>query len=125
MATEATGKLVCRKCGGPHITIKCGKDKKPEEPLNKELPKEPIKMERKTYAELRKADMERNPDKFSEKISTEKAPVEKTSDEITPNTLLNLVKIAVEPVINPELSRSVSPENNVRVKNSFSFCGNE
>ena len=52
-------------------------------------------------------------------------PLKKTSDEITPNTLLNLVKIAVEPVINPELSRSVSPENNVRVKNSFSFCGNE
>jgi len=23
-------KIVCRKCGGPHFTIKCGKEKKPE-----------------------------------------------------------------------------------------------
>jgi len=54
------------------------------------------------------------------------SPLKKKSDEITPNTLLNLVKVAVvEPVIKSERSRSVSPENNVRVKNSFSFCGNE
>ena len=23
-------KVVCRKCGGPHFTIKCGKEKQPE-----------------------------------------------------------------------------------------------
>lgn len=26
-------KVTCRKCGGPHFTIKCGKEKKPEEPV--------------------------------------------------------------------------------------------
>lgn len=51
-------------------------------------------------------------------------PLKKKSDEITPNTLLNLVKIAA-PEPEPERSRSVSPENNIRVKNSFNFCGNE
>lgn len=26
-------KVTCRKCGGPHFTIKCGKEKKPEEQI--------------------------------------------------------------------------------------------
>ena len=25
-------KVLCRKCGGPHFTIKCGKEKQPEQP---------------------------------------------------------------------------------------------
>lgn len=29
--------VVCRKCGGPHFTIKCGKEKKVEEPIVKSL----------------------------------------------------------------------------------------
>jgi hypothetical protein len=27
MNNESTNKIICRKCGGPHFTIKCGKDK--------------------------------------------------------------------------------------------------
>jgi hypothetical protein len=27
MNNESTNKILCRKCGGPHFTIKCGKDK--------------------------------------------------------------------------------------------------
>jgi hypothetical protein len=26
MNTETTAKIICRKCGGPHFTIKCGKE---------------------------------------------------------------------------------------------------
>jgi len=29
MNTETTSKIICRKCGGPHFTIKCGKEVKP------------------------------------------------------------------------------------------------
>ena len=46
-----SGALVCRKCNGPHLTIKCGKDKK-EEVID--IPKSFVK---KTYAELRKEKM--------------------------------------------------------------------
>jgi hypothetical protein len=28
MNTETTAKIICRKCGGPHFTIKCGKEVK-------------------------------------------------------------------------------------------------
>lgn len=44
-----TGALVCRKCSGPHLTIKCGKDKIID-PITE--PKAEIKG-RKTYSELR------------------------------------------------------------------------
>ena len=27
MNNESTNKIICRKCGGPHFTIKCGKEK--------------------------------------------------------------------------------------------------
>lgn len=30
MENQATNKIICRKCGGPHFTIKCGKEKKEE-----------------------------------------------------------------------------------------------
>ncbi len=30
--SSAVNKIVCRKCGGPHFTIKCGKEKKEETP---------------------------------------------------------------------------------------------
>ena len=41
MSNESTNKLICRKCGGPHFTIKCGKDK--IEPI-KELEKKPLEI---------------------------------------------------------------------------------
>ena len=41
MNIESTNKLVCRKCGGPHFTIKCGKDK--PEPAQEVKPVEVIK----------------------------------------------------------------------------------
>jgi hypothetical protein len=34
MENQTTNKIICRKCGGPHFTIKCGKEKIEE---NKEL----------------------------------------------------------------------------------------
>jgi hypothetical protein len=51
--TEAkTGSLVCRKCSGPHLTIKCGKDKIViDETLENE--QKPEIKGRKTYYELR------------------------------------------------------------------------
>jgi hypothetical protein len=30
MENQATNKIICRKCGGPHFTIKCGKEKTEE-----------------------------------------------------------------------------------------------
>jgi hypothetical protein len=30
MNNESTNKIICRKCGGPHFTIKCGKEKEKE-----------------------------------------------------------------------------------------------
>ena len=30
MENQSTNKIICRKCGGPHFTIKCGKEKKEE-----------------------------------------------------------------------------------------------
>jgi hypothetical protein len=27
MENQSTNKIICRKCGGPHFTIKCGKEK--------------------------------------------------------------------------------------------------
>jgi len=44
-----TGTLICRKCNGPHLTIKCGKDKK-EEVIS---PTPITQIGRKTYKELR------------------------------------------------------------------------
>ena len=32
MNNESTNKIVCRKCGGAHFTIKCGRDKPKSEP---------------------------------------------------------------------------------------------
>ena len=41
METQPTAaKIICRKCGGPHLTIKCGKEKTP--PPNLETPTENI-----------------------------------------------------------------------------------
>jgi hypothetical protein len=46
-----SGSLVCRKCSGPHLTIKCGKDKKEPEKIQ-----EPVIFQgRKTYAELKES----------------------------------------------------------------------
>ena len=45
-----TGALVCRKCGGPHLTIKCGKDK----PV---VIEQPTHHKRQTYYELKAANM--------------------------------------------------------------------
>jgi hypothetical protein len=58
------------------------------------------------------------------------SPLKKTSDEITADTLLSVVKIASEAEHIKEIkttsvrSRSVSPENNTRVKNSLYYCDN-
>ena len=30
MENQSTNKIICRKCGGPHFTIKCGKEKTEE-----------------------------------------------------------------------------------------------
>ena len=30
MEIQSTNKIICRKCGGPHFTIKCGKEKNEE-----------------------------------------------------------------------------------------------
>lgn len=35
--SSTENKVVCRKCGGPHFTIKCGKEKKPE-PVETPIP---------------------------------------------------------------------------------------
>jgi hypothetical protein len=32
-------KVICRKCGGPHFTIKCGKEKPVEKPVEKQVEK--------------------------------------------------------------------------------------
>jgi len=40
MDNETTNKIICRKCGGPHFTIKCGKEKVID-PIIKPLEKEP------------------------------------------------------------------------------------
>lgn len=47
-----TGALVCRKCGGPHLTIKCGKDK-PEQVVIEQ----PTHHKKQTYYELKAAHM--------------------------------------------------------------------
>ena len=48
MNNESTNKIICRKCGGPHLTIKCGKEKevKIEQPPEQEIPhRTPFKQE--------------------------------------------------------------------------------
>ena len=42
MNTDTTTKLICRKCGGPHFTIKCGKEIKPVNEQIIESVNEPI-----------------------------------------------------------------------------------
>lgn len=46
-----SGSLVCRKCSGPHLTIKCGKDKKEPEKTQEPV----IYQGRKTYTELKES----------------------------------------------------------------------
>ena len=41
MNNETTNKIICRKCGGPHFTIKCGKE--PVKEIIKEVIMEPVK----------------------------------------------------------------------------------
>jgi len=63
MEQPKTGTLVCRKCGGPHLTMKCGKDKVVVE-------EKPIEYKRKTYSELRNEFNKKNPDMQEEKSSS-------------------------------------------------------
>lgn len=63
MEQPKTGTLVCRKCGGPHLTMKCGKDKVVVE-------EKPTEYKRKTYSELRNEFSKKNPDMQEEKSSS-------------------------------------------------------
>ena len=61
-------KVVCRKCGGPHFTIKCGKEKK-EEPIN------PVKLEQTNTQQI-----EEKPNKENNSDSKWKGNKDKDSD---------------------------------------------
>jgi len=74
-----TSKLVCRKCGGAHITIKCGKDK----PSVIESKIEQVKMEKPVFTntENKKFDYksERKP---LYKVKMSNLPVDMTEEEL-------------------------------------------
>lgn len=65
-------KLVCRKCQGNHLTIKCGKEKK------KETPKTQVK---KTYKSSSRTDRHKPKENFCVKISN--LPSDVTLKEMT------------------------------------------
>jgi hypothetical protein len=46
-----TGTLVCRKCGGPHLTMRCGKDKPDDPPVEKI--EQPVERKRIPYNEMK------------------------------------------------------------------------
>ena len=68
-----TGTLICRKCNGPHLTMKCGKDKK-EEVIS---PTPITQIGRKTYKELRE---------MNEPISDKKYKEQREMNEPEPIT---------------------------------------
>lgn len=78
-----TGTLICRKCQGPHLTIKCGKDK--VEAKLEDTPKPITHVGRKSYYEMQRENNMKNgiPEKSEEK-SFEKnfeKPFEKTFEK--------------------------------------------
>jgi hypothetical protein len=80
--TPVENKLCCRKCGGPHFTIKCGKDKVVE-PV-KEI-KEEVKVEKVVVFNDFKEDNKDKEKKYYRKIFRVKVsdlPVDMTEEEM-------------------------------------------
>jgi hypothetical protein len=69
-----TGSLVCRKCSGPHLTIKCGKDKVIIDKTLENKQKPEIKG-RKTYSELRELNGSKDTQKTEENTYNQTQPV--------------------------------------------------
>ena len=78
-------KIICRKCGGEHLTIKCGKDKvePPKELLETPVIEKPTVIEKPIISERRDYSRPRNYDKS--KLSTVKLsdlPLDTTEPEL-------------------------------------------
>ena len=76
---QKTGTLVCRKCSGPHLTIKCGKDKIISETIPSETT--PKHTGRKTYYEMKQDNEGTNKKNYSDKDSSEKNTYDKNFSE--------------------------------------------
>ena len=88
MNNESTNKIVCRKCGGEHFTIKCGKDKsnpKPEivpeiEPIKKEEPNHNEQI--KNYTEYKPIKREKYHFKKTYRIKLSELPKDMYEEEL-------------------------------------------
>ena len=82
---DNTNKIICRKCGGNHLTIKCGKTEVSKvETVSKAETYKKDEPERKKYTDYKRNDTE-NPDykRTVNKVKIGSLPIDMTQDELT------------------------------------------
>lgn len=98
---ESTNKIICRKCGGPHFTIKCGKEtvKEPDKVVVSELsvPNKEYKEYFKEKVEFKNNRREKYFSKITYRVKLSELPRDMTEEELMELTAVwgHIVKIKV------------------------------